>query len=120
MRYCSVPRCGVVVRKGRCPQHAQLQQQREDRFKTGPTRYDTMRWRRLRAAMLAEQPLCVRCAQIGRVTVAGVVDHIRPHRGDEDLMYDTAFLDGRAPSSNLQPLCATCHGLKTAAETWRR
>lgn len=40
------------------------------------------------------------CKQVGRVTAATVVDHIKPHRGDESLFYDAA---------NLQSLCKPCH-----------
>jgi len=42
-----------------------------------------------------------------RVVAASVVDHIVAHRGDYELMWDSA---------NWQPLCAGCHGLKTARE----
>ena len=58
------------------------------------------RWRKLRAAVLAAEPLCRYCKAQGRTTAATVVDHIRPHKGDVALFYDTA---------NLQPLCKRCH-----------
>lgn len=40
------------------------------------------------------------CAKFGQVRAATVVDHIKPHRGDEDLFHDPA---------NLQSLCKPCH-----------
>ncbi len=40
------------------------------------------------------------CAKAGRVTAATVVDHIKPHRGDQKLFWDTA---------NWQALCKPCH-----------
>lgn len=39
--------------------------------------------------------------------VANVVDHIKPHRGDKVLFWDSA---------NWQPLCKECHDRKTATE----
>jgi 5-methylcytosine-specific restriction enzyme A len=120
MRYCSVPRCPETVRSGRCPTHAKARQQMYDRYKQGDTRYDTTRWRRLRASVLAENPLCTVCEQQGQITVATVVDHRQPHRGDVRLMYDLDFLEGKSSESNLAPMCASCHGRKTAGETWAR
>lgn len=62
-------------------------------------------WERLRAAVLAEEPLCRECAKAGRVTAAEDVDHIVPRaRGGTD------------DRANLQPLCAPCHSTKTATE----
>lgn len=46
--------------------------------------------------------------QLGRVVMASVVDHIKPHRGNLEL-----FLD----ADNLQSLCKRCHdGHKQAQE----
>jgi len=42
-----------------------------------------------------------------RVAPATVVDHIEPHKGDEELFYDI---------NNLQSLCKSCHDRKTAKE----
>ena len=58
------------------------------------------RWQQLRKQVLQEEPLCVFCAADGRITVATVLDHIIPHRGNPALLYDRG---------NLQPLCAHCH-----------
>ena len=58
--------------------------------------YNSARWRRLRLMQLQAQPLCQMCLDAGRVTVATVVDHVTPHKGDEALFY--------APA-NLQSLC---------------
>lgn len=65
------------------------------------------RWQKARAAYLAENPLCVYCRRIGRVEAATVVDHIKPHRGDEQLFWD---------EGNWQPLCASCHSSIKQAE----
>lgn len=62
--------------------------------------YNRKRWKKLRLDHLAENPLCVMCKQEGRVTVAEVVDHITPHKGDEDLFHNPM---------NLQGLCKLHH-----------
>ncbi len=68
--------------------------------------YDT-RWDKARRTYLAKHPVCAGCVKIGVSTPATVVDHIDPHRGDQKKFWDKA---------NWQPLCASCHGRKTATE----
>jgi 5-methylcytosine-specific restriction protein A len=46
------------------------------------------RWRRARAAFLAQNPLCASCKADGRLVPATVVDHVVPHGGDERLFWD--------------------------------
>lgn len=58
------------------------------------------RWRKERLAFLQINPLCKFCTQAGKVTAANVVDHIKPHKGNQELFWDT---------NNWQPLCKTCH-----------
>jgi 5-methylcytosine-specific restriction enzyme A len=65
------------------------------------------RWRRARAAFLAQHPLCATCKTRGCVVPATVVDHIVPHRGDPALFWDEA---------NWAALCKRCHDAKTARE----
>jgi 5-methylcytosine-specific restriction endonuclease McrA len=60
----------------------------------------------MRRAILQASPLCVECGKLGRVTVANVIDHIKPVRlGGE-------FWE----QSNMQPLCVSCHNSKSAKE----
>ncbi|MGY3341192.1 5-methylcytosine-specific restriction endonuclease McrA [Streptomyces filamentosus] len=66
--------------------------------------YADTRWPLLRDQVLSEEPLC----RAGCGRPPGVVDHIRPHRGDETLAFDRA---------NLQAMCKSCHDAKTARET---
>jgi 5-methylcytosine-specific restriction endonuclease McrA len=63
-------------------------------------------WRRVRAAVLAAEPLCRTCAAQGRVERATQVDHIEGFAGVAD--------PARLSVGNLQPLCAACHAAKTA------
>ncbi len=65
--------------------------------------YDS-RWKKARLCYLQKHSLCVQCMASGRPTLATVVDHIIPHRGDKTLFWD---------SSNWQPLCKDCHDKKT-------
>jgi 5-methylcytosine-specific restriction endonuclease McrA len=62
--------------------------------------YSTKRWRRLRWHQLQREPLCKLCQALGKVTAASVVDHRKPHKGDEALFFD---------ESNLDSLCKPCH-----------
>lgn len=57
-------------------------------------------WRRLRARVLADQPLCVHCERTGAVTPATEVDHV-----DND--------PANNRRENLQGLCASHHAMKT-------
>ena len=61
--------------------------------------YTTRRWRKVRQAQLTKQPLCQMCIEVGKVTTANVVDHIKPHRGDMTLFWSGPF----------QSLCEDCH-----------
>ena len=57
-------------------------------------------WRSFRNRFLKEHPLCAYCLKQNVVTMATVVDHIIPHRGDADLFWR---------QGNHQSLCTTCH-----------
>lgn len=66
------------------------------------------RWLQLRRRKLSEEPLCERCAAMGRIAAATEVHHVRPvedglgDRAQELLMFDY---------HNLQSLCHRCHAL---------
>ena len=67
----------------------------------GMTRlYDRRAWRRQARAYLGAHPLCAMCEATGRTTMATVVDHVKPHKGDEALFFD---------ETNWQSLCKPCH-----------
>lgn len=65
------------------------------------------RWQKAREQYLLANPLCVYCARQGRTAAASVVDHIEPHRGDQNLFWD---------QSNWQALCKLCHDSVKQAE----
>ncbi|WEE38348.1 MULTISPECIES: HNH endonuclease [unclassified Acinetobacter] len=58
------------------------------------------KWQQYRLKFLQLNPLCTYCERQGLVTEATVVDHIKPHKGDKQLFWDT---------NNQQSLCASCH-----------
>jgi len=70
-------------------------------------RYHTRLWRKVRAFVLATDPLCRECIKNGVVSQPTDVDHIVPVRLDDD---------GFFVLSNLQPLCTSCHRSKSAKE----
>lgn len=61
------------------------------------------RWRRLRAQVLAEEPLCSWCLEEGRYVASVDVDHIN-NDGDDNRR------------ENLTGMCHECHARKTQAE----
>lgn len=62
--------------------------------------YNTKRWYRLRYHQLQKQPLCEFHLKRNQIISATVVDHVKPHKGDEALFHDP---------DNLQSLCKRCH-----------
>lgn len=112
---CPSPGCyGIVETSGRyCRLHSQYQAAKDARSKVASAArwtkhrdkidYDWVwhdpRWRALRAAHLKAEPLCARCG-----AEATIVDHVIPHRGNEDLAFDPG---------NLQSLCATHSAVKS-------
>lgn len=87
-----------------CEEHANLHL--HDVKGTKEKGYDS-RWRNARARFLKKHPLCVKCFEQGKLEKATVVDHIVPHRGNQELFWD---------ENNWQPLCKTCHDSKTMTE----
>jgi 5-methylcytosine-specific restriction enzyme A len=116
LHQCNGAGCRTLVpyRERWCPA-CKAEHQRADTARRGDARtergYD-WRWRRYREAFLKRHPLCSECQRQGRTTAARVVDHIRPHKGDQALFWDP---------KNHQSLCDytspwNCHGRKTALE----
>jgi len=64
---------------------------------------NTAAWQRLRASVLAGEPLCRACKARGVVEPATDVDHVNGDPSDNS-------------RANLQPLCHACHSRKTAAD----
>lgn len=87
-----------------CAAHTAAQSKARDQAKTNQ-HYNSRRWRALRKAVLAKEPLCRDCMGHGVVTAAEVADHIVP------------LVDGGSDAlDNLQSLCLSCHNAKTQRE----
>lgn len=99
-RACGRPGCG---RLRPCPVHGArpLEPTSTERRQAAPYRrlYDLSAWRKASRAFLRGK-VCERCEERGRVRLADVTDHRRPHRGDLDLFWDRA---------NWRPLCRGCN-----------
>lgn len=109
-RPCSKPGCGRLTEAGAyCDQHAGAakavaEAARPSAAKRGYGR----KWQAAREAFLADHPTCeMECEAAGIVTPATVVDHIKPHKGDQKLFWSR---------SNWQAGCKPCHDRKTARE----
>lgn len=103
---CGQPGCPNMIEPGKryCEEHLKLHP--EITRSAGRRGYGS-RWQRESKKFLQSHPLCVSCMKEKRYTKATVVDHIKPHRGDEQLFWDRA---------NWQPLCKPCHDKKTLTE----
>lgn len=101
---CKYSGCPNRAEKGSsyCSKH---RKQKERERSTSTARGYNYRWQKVRRMYLRENPLCVECLKEGWVIPATVVDHIEPHRGDQDKFWN---------EDNLQSLCESCHNRKTA------
>ena len=67
----------------------------------------SMRWRKVRALKLKNDPLCEDCAEHGVVTPATQVHHMQGLATHPELAFTM---------SNLRSLCTTCHARREARE----
>ncbi len=73
--------------------------------------YRTPRWKVMAKQQLAVEPCCRLCRSEGLLVQASIVDHVVPHRGDEQAFFNSA---------NLQSLCRRHSNIKTAHEVAQR
>lgn len=103
LKPCGKPFCKALTRDYYCDEHKKKDTDRASAHRRG---YDG-EWRKYRVGFIARNPLCIECLKEGIYTVATVVDHIIPHKGDRELFWD---------SKNHQALCTSHHNRKTARE----
>ena len=107
LSFCRYPGCHKTVEFGEkyCAEHKnrKLDEGRKDATQRGYV----YRWKKAAKAFLRRHPLCVACEAKGIIKAAEVVDHIRPHKGNQKLFWD---------KKNWQALCKQCHDRKTATE----
>ena len=72
--------------------------------------YGSARWQAMRHARLLAEPYCRLCRADGRLSMASVVDHVKPHNGNVNAFW----------SNELQSLCSRCSNAKTAREARER
>ena len=99
LKPCRHPGCPNLTESSYCTVHSS-DNQRASAHKRGYT----SKWQRKSKLFLKAHPLCVECKRNHKLTPATVVDHIVPHRGNEQLMWS---------ESNWQSLCKRCHDHKT-------
>lgn len=104
-----------MVDRGRCPEHArEVDRARGSRIERGYSN----RWARRAKLFRDHFPLCgmrpgglapvmSECFNEGAITLAVLVDHVVPHKGDPVLFWNEL--------ENWQSLCARCHSRKTSA-----
>jgi 5-methylcytosine-specific restriction protein A len=102
LKPCKHGGCPNLTADSYCEQHKPLYQRA-----SAKERGYGSRWQKSRIRFLKANPLCVRCNEQGRYVKTTVVDHIKPHRGDQRLMWD---------EGNWQALCKSCHDSKTMTE----
>jgi len=105
--YCRIPNCSELIPRGEsyCKVHAKtISKDRDLRRGSSTSRGYNYRWTKARHMFLNRHPLCELCE---RPVPATVVDHIIPHKGDQNLFWD---------ETNWQALCETCHNTKTATQ----
>jgi 5-methylcytosine-specific restriction endonuclease McrA len=80
--------------------------QATEKHKANSKLYNSAYWKQKRTAQLSVNPLCASCLLDGRVVPAEHIDHVFPHRQDNNKFKSNLF----------QSLCAPCHSLKTQEE----
>lgn len=70
--------------------------------------YDSARWRKCSRDFRKRFPICQKCEAAGIIKPSQLTDHVRPHRGNEELFWD---------ESNWAALCNQCHNKKSAGES---
>lgn len=101
---CRHPGCPQLVDTGYCDSHRALKPKRStDHHRARKT----ASFRRQREAFLRDNPFCAEHDRHGVKRLGGVLDHIKPHRGDDVLFWD---------QDNWQNLCRECHNAKSSRE----
>lgn len=104
-RPCKKPGCPKLTDSGWCEDHARARPPEQKPWGTTTTsahaRGYGAHWRKLRALVLARQPLCSSCQR----RASTQVDHIVPKAAG-----------GTDEEHNLRGVCGDCHAAKTARE----
>lgn len=89
LRECGHPGCHALTRESYCDKHKQLHERKQREFeRESPSKRGyNYKWTKARKAFLAQHPFCEcpACKESGHPLPANVVDHIIPHRGNQEL-----------------------------------
>jgi len=101
--------------KGKLPQKAKWEKDLDKGYTHASQQgfYNTSRWKKTRKYVLDHEPLCRMCLEKGKIRPASMVDHIIPIQDDSDEELAYGF-------DNLQPLCESCHRVKTNMDQGKR
>jgi 5-methylcytosine-specific restriction protein A len=78
----------IVEQGQRCPACADKHRKRPSVRRSGDPFYNSAPWRRVRAERLSLNPLCQDCQDVGRVTAATEVHHVKPRADYPELELD--------------------------------
>ena len=108
---CIAPRCPgwALPGKARCQTHQAAYYQIGNASRDPETTrfYNSVSWKRFRAAIRAARPLCELCLSEGRETPSEQVDHIVRLKERPDLALE---------ESNVRALCMSCHSRRTMTD----
>lgn len=105
-KICRFPGCRQSTHERYCRLHPEGPPKTDKRPNSAARGYD-YRWRKERAFFLADHPFCVECLKKKINMFAEVVDHIEPHRGNQEKFWNI---------DNWQSLCMYHHNKKTFEE----
>lgn len=77
LRVCSYPGCSNLVKAGRCDKHLAEARARDNAQRDPEVKrlYNSARWQKIRASVLARSPWCEACLSQGVYVQADHVDH---------------------------------------------
>ncbi|GED04426.1 hypothetical protein BAT02nite_40700 [Bacillus atrophaeus] len=90
LKPCSEPCCSNLTRVSYCEQHKRTKPAYDQYRESAAKRVYNGKWRQARLGYLSKHPFCVSCMMEGRRVPATVVDHIKPHKGDMKLFWDSS------------------------------
>lgn len=107
---CRFSGCSELTHSRYCKKHQSTVDKHYNKYQRDPEtfkRYGT-RWRKIRKKYMSQNPLCILCERMGKLTPAEEVHHIKPLSNG-----------GTHNENNLMSLCKSCHSKITAAEGGR-
>lgn len=109
LKICRHSGCNKLTRETYCETHKKVHSvsDYDKRRGSAAARGYGYKWQKASKTYLLNHPFCVRCLAKNVYEKATVVDHIKPHKGNQQLFWN---------KNNWQALCKRCHDIKTATE----